>query len=261
MPANGETQSYHIGTVARLTRLRAETIRAWERRHRAVLPVRTAGGTRLFSEEDVRRLALMKALTERGDPISAIAALSSELLEQRLARLTQLDGERAAFAASMPLLPRPPLGASMSLSMTRSEREAFLADVHVGVISIAEPGRGPLTVPIWYGYAPGGDLWIVTERSSRKGRLLEQAGRFSLVAQTETPPYRYVSVEGPIVEIAQAQLASHERPLAHRYLGPEFGERYLEATGGADARGDNIVVRMRPARWLSVDYGKGFGDA
>jgi hypothetical protein len=38
----------------------------------------------------------------------------------------------------------------MSLAMTKPEREAFLADVHVGVISIPEPGRGPLTVPVWY---------------------------------------------------------------------------------------------------------------
>ena len=40
----------------------------------------------------------------------------------------------------------------MSLFMTKQEREAFLAEVHVGVISIAEIGRGPLTVPIRYNY-------------------------------------------------------------------------------------------------------------
>jgi len=31
--------------------------------------------------------------------------------------------------------------------MTKEEREAFLADVHVGVISVAEDGHGPLVVP------------------------------------------------------------------------------------------------------------------
>ena len=36
--------------------------------------------------------------------------------------------------------------------MTRAEREAFLAALHVGIISIAETGRGPLAVPIWYAY-------------------------------------------------------------------------------------------------------------
>ena len=50
----------------------------------------------------------------------------------------------------------------MSLRMTKAEREEFLAALHVGIISIDEPGRGPLTVPIWYGYEPGGELWIVT---------------------------------------------------------------------------------------------------
>ena len=32
----------------------------------------------------------------------------------------------------------------MSLVMTKEEREKFLADVHIGIISIAEEGRGPL---------------------------------------------------------------------------------------------------------------------
>ena len=43
----------------------------------------------------------------------------------------------------------------MSLAMSTAEREAFLADVHVAVISIPEPGRGGLVIPIWYDYAPG----------------------------------------------------------------------------------------------------------
>jgi nitroimidazol reductase NimA-like FMN-containing flavoprotein (pyridoxamine 5'-phosphate oxidase superfamily) len=148
----------------------------------------------------------------------------------------------------------------MSLNMSRSEREAFLADVHVGVIGVAEPGRAPLLAPIWYGYEPGGELWLVTERGSRKGRLLEQAGRFSLCAQSETPPYKYVSVEGPITQLTASDLERHERPLAHRYLGPEFGDQYIESesTGGAEGRSDNVLVRMRPERWLTVDYGKQF---
>ena len=33
----------------------------------------------------------------------------------------------------------------MSLAMSQEEREAFLAEMHVGVIAINDPGRGPLT--------------------------------------------------------------------------------------------------------------------
>ena len=145
----------------------------------------------------------------------------------------------------------------MSLKMTKPEREVFLADLHVGVISIAEKDRGPLTAPIWYGYEPGGELWILTERTSRKGRLLQEAGRFSLVAQTETPPYKYVSVEGPVTSIEKPDLERDERPMAHRYLGQQLGDGYIEATRG-DGGGDNILVKMRPQRWLTTDYAKQF---
>jgi nitroimidazol reductase NimA-like FMN-containing flavoprotein (pyridoxamine 5'-phosphate oxidase superfamily) len=149
----------------------------------------------------------------------------------------------------------------MSLAMTREEREAFLADVHVGVISIAETGRGTLAAPIWYAYEPGGELWVVTALDSRKGRCIEAEQRFSLVAQSEQPPYKYVSVEGPVVSIEPADVEGDVRPLAHRYLGQEFGDSYIEATGGADERESNVVIRMRPERWLTVDYAKQFGDA
>lgn len=144
----------------------------------------------------------------------------------------------------------------MSLKMDRAEREAFLAELHVGIISIEEPGRGPLTVPIWYGYVPGGDLWVVTPRDSRKGRLLQHVERFSLCAQTEQLPYKYVSIEGPITSIEPSEVERDERPLAHRYLGAELGDQYIDSTGGAEGRADNILVKMRPERWLTTDYSK-----
>jgi len=147
----------------------------------------------------------------------------------------------------------------MSLAMTRGEREAFLADVHVGIISIPDEGRGPLTVPIWYAYDSGGELRVVTARASRKGRLLARAGRFSLCAQTETPPYKYVSVEGPIISTEAADLDRDVRPLAHRYLGVEMGDRYIEQTRNASAQAENVLIRMRPERWLTVDYAKAYG--
>jgi len=142
--------------------------------------------------------------------------------------------------------------------MSRAEREQFLAAVRVGVLSIADGARGPLTVPVWYGYEPGGEVWFVTDRDSRKGKRLLLVDRVSLCVQTETPPYQYVSVEGPIAGIERADLERHSRVLAHRYLGKEMGDRYLAASGPEDRDG-SIVVRVRPERWLSVDYGKAFG--
>jgi len=141
--------------------------------------------------------------------------------------------------------------------MTTAEREAFLADVHVGILSVDDPGRAPLAVPVWYAYAPGATVDVVTGGHSVKARLLRAAGRFSLCAQTETPPYRYVSVEGPVTAVADAVEPDERRALAHRYLGAELGELYLAATE-ADAA-DSVVFRMAPERWRTTDYGKQLG--
>lgn len=140
----------------------------------------------------------------------------------------------------------------MDLKMSREEREAFLAGLHVGVISVAEEGRAPLSAPIWYDYEPGGALWVITHPTSRKGRLLEATGRYSLVAQAEQMPYRYVSVEGPVVEVRESNREKDLRPMARRYLGDDFGDQYVESQAG---EGDRVYV-MRPERWLTVDYGK-----
>src|SRR6059058_698306 len=112
----------------------------------------------------------------------------------------------------------------MSLRMSEHERQEFLAAVHVGAISIGRADGPPLTVPIWYGYESGGLVWIITGAESLKARLLNAAQRFSLCAQTEEPPfYKYVSVEGPIAEVAPAELEADRQPLARRYFGRELG--------------------------------------
>ena len=87
-------------------------------------------------------------------------------------------------------------------------------------------------VPIWYSYEPGSELRIITGGRARKGKLLERAGRFSLCVQTETLPYKYVSVEGPIVAVEAADLERDRRPLARHYLGTELGDRYIENRAG-----------------------------
>jgi hypothetical protein len=84
-------------------------------------------------------------------------------------------------------------------------------------------------VPIWYSYEPGGEVRIITGRTSRKGKLLERAGRFSLCVQTKTPPYKYASVEGSILAVEAADLERHRRPLARRFRH-RLGDRYIEST-------------------------------
>jgi len=133
--------------------------------------------------------------------------------------------------------------------MTASEKQAFLADLHVGVLSIPEPGRGPLTVPVWYQYEPGGQVLFLTGPDSRKGKLLSLGTAVSLCAQQEALPYKYVMVEGVVDSIAQEQ--DEGLPMAVRYLGETGGAQYNQAQSG-----NSIAVRFTPRRWLAVDYAK-----
>jgi hypothetical protein len=137
--------------------------------------------------------------------------------------------------------------------MSKAEREAFLAGLHVGVISIAEDGRAPLTIPIWYSYEPGGVVRFITGGASRKAALLRKAGRVSLCVQTETAPYQYVSVEGPVT-IGAPDFERDVRAMAHRYLGEQMGDVYLQMT--ENERTNTILVLLKPERWLTVDYTK-----
>lgn len=134
--------------------------------------------------------------------------------------------------------------------MTQSEREAFLADLHVGVLAIPSAGA-PLTAPIWYDYEPGGDIWILTGPTSKKGQLLKEGLQVTLVAQQEAMPYAYVSVEGTVTAIGEPK-DGDTLHMATRYLGEEMGSGYAES----NADNGSVRVHVRPDRWLSVDYAK-----
>jgi len=134
--------------------------------------------------------------------------------------------------------------------MTEQEKQTFLADLHVGVLSIPRMDDAPLTVPVWYDYTPGADLWFLTGKNSMKGKLLSVGGKISLCAQTEEPPYRYVSVSGSISSIETPK--EEGLPMAVRYLGEEMGRAYLEQS----ADSESVVVRVRCEKWLAVDYSK-----
>jgi DNA-binding transcriptional MerR regulator len=76
--------SYRIGAVARLTGISPDTLRIWERRYDIVEPQRTPKGGRLYSQQDVTRLTMIKTLVDQGYAISTVANLPVEELNRRL---------------------------------------------------------------------------------------------------------------------------------------------------------------------------------
>ena len=85
-----------IKLVARQTGLSVHTIRVWEKRYGAVRPVRAANNRRLYSDDDIERLKLLRQATMAGHSISQIAQSSAAEL-RRLLRddLTTRNSDRA----------------------------------------------------------------------------------------------------------------------------------------------------------------------
>lgn len=112
VPPPSSTPRHRSGAVARMLRMPVATLRVWERRYALTPPsALTPGGQRLYSADDVRRLALLKQLTERGHAVGSLASLDMAALQQVAAThaqaLTAAPSARAAPArAAAPAAPR-----------------------------------------------------------------------------------------------------------------------------------------------------------
>jgi hypothetical protein len=140
-------------------------------------------------------------------------------------------------------------------SLSARDRELFLAEPHIAALSVcAGQARGPLTLPIWYQYAPGGEAWVLTEAGSRKARLIEAAGRFSLMVDRVLPTTRYVSVEGPVTRTVPGtdELLLE---MTTRYLPSDQVPAYIEFA--KTELGEQVAIYLRPERWLTADLGPG----
>ena len=136
------------------------------------------------------------------------------------------------------------------MSMTKDEREAFLADVHIGVLAVERADGPPLASPVWYRYSPGGPIEMSTGATAEKARLVQATGRATLCVQREANPPAYVTVEGAVaIGDATDEL---RRDIATRYLGPEMAEGYLAATEGLDG----TSLTLTPDTWRTVDFAK-----
>jgi hypothetical protein len=140
--------------------------------------------------------------------------------------------------------------------MTRDEREAFLAEPRVAVLSVAGDGRRPPhSTPTFYAYEPGGDVTFFTNtegRSATKVGLIEDAGAVTLNVQHGEFPYRYVSVECRIVGSGRPD-AGQVRAIASRYLPPDAADGMAQAETG-DPDSTIVLYTARPERWLTAAF-------
>jgi len=107
---------YPIRAVSRLTGVAIDTLRAWERRHRAVTPMRDDRG-RMYTDADIARLRLLRGAVEQGHSIGRLAGLTDAELRRLAATADSSAVSAVAPTQRTPLdtaaltaarLPRPP---------------------------------------------------------------------------------------------------------------------------------------------------------
>lgn len=145
----------------------------------------------------------------------------------------------------------------MPRQMTPQERQEFLAESHVGVLSVAsDDDRPPLTVPLWYGYRPGGNISFFTATQGRKARktgLIRKVGVLSFCVQREDFPYKYVTVEGTVVGEDRPPSAEQMLAIARRYLPEEAAQWFVKAELERPSS-ELVLFTVRPDRWLTADF-------
>ncbi|GAB16882.1 hypothetical protein GOEFS_016_00080 [Gordonia effusa NBRC 100432] len=132
--------------------------------------------------------------------------------------------------------------------MTAAAADAFLRDLHVGVLSVERESKPPLAVPIWYDVDESGNVIIWTHGGSLKARLISKAGRASFTVQRETVPYAYVTIEGHTTSAAADD--STARRIARRYLGEKGGDEFLES----NPNDGSIVITIHKDKVRSLTY-------
>ena len=125
------------------------------------------------------------------------------------------------------------------------------------MLSVAsDDDRPPLTVPVWYGYRPGSNISFFTGTQGRKARktgLIRKAGVLSLSVQREEFPYKYVTVEGTVVQVDRPPSAEQMLAIARRYLPEEAARAFVTAELGHPGT-ELVLFTVRPDRWLTADF-------
>jgi DNA-binding transcriptional MerR regulator len=95
--SESELPAIPIGAVTQLTGISSHTLRKWESRYGAIEPLRTETGRRLYDQQQVRRLILLRDLIEQGHQISRLSGMSDEELTALMAESPRQAPEMTRF--------------------------------------------------------------------------------------------------------------------------------------------------------------------
>jgi len=144
-----------IKVVARRTGLSAHVIRVWEKRYGAVEPERTGTNRRLYSDEQVERLSLLRDITRNGHSIGNVAKLPTEKLRELAMESHAANGHASRGLAAPPSVPTfldECMAAVKSLDARALDETLKRAATELGAQGLLQRVVAPLAQTI-------GDLW------------------------------------------------------------------------------------------------------
>jgi methanogenic corrinoid protein MtbC1 len=226
---------YSIKAVSQATGLTVETLRAWERRYRVVVPRRDDLGRRVYCPDDVLRLRRLREATERGHPIGRLAQMD----EPGLVGLLHEPGPRPAMPATPPAFVERILAAAEDYSSARCEQALTLAISLLSPAQLIDDVLEPLLREV-------GERWHAGRFSIAQERMVSGSVRKHIGLVVESYDR---SARGPSIVFATLPGERHELGLlmsamicaSHgckvHYLGadlpPEEIARYARETGAA----------------------------
>lgn len=208
---------FPVKAAAQLTGLTPETLRAWERRHGAVHPVRDARGRRLYDAGMIERLVRLYRLTERGHPIRDLAAQDDVALERMLEQ-----GRQAGFGG-VAELPARMLDAIADYRIAAFDRDLQVAIATMPVTVLVTRVVAPLLREVGTRWADG-RLEIAQERivsSLLRSRLLSVLDQHP---RERAPRVVFATLPGEPHELGLlgAALHAHDAGAPVLYLGTEL---------------------------------------
>lgn len=257
-PVVSATPRYPIRVVAARAGLTEITVRAWERRHAAVAPARTRGGQRLFSDADIERLALLRALTAQGTSISTLAPLATETLR----RMAPAQASTSAAGGPAPDAPDPaPLARELAacrravaaLDGERLHQTLMRLVLERGPLAFLEEVASPLCG--WIGDEWSRDRLTEAQEHAASEVLRRVLGFMLQTLRRERREHHVVltTLAGERHEFGamMAGIIAAQDGWSYHYLGPDLpGSAIGSAVKRVEARlvAVSIVAPLRPAQ-------------
>lgn len=211
---------FSIKAVSQTTGVSIETLRAWERRYRIVVPRRDANGRRSYAPEDVIRLRKLREATERGHAISKLARYSDEEIGKLLAEPGGRSGEATAASRSFA---EQMLTAAMNYRPDECDHALSMALALLPLRSVVTSVLSPVMIDI-------GERWHAGQATIAQERILSTTIRKQVSAVVDTynriatgPTIVLTTVSGERHEIGllMGALVASSRGVRCQYLGPD----------------------------------------